>query len=98
MNTTRHHPFEMDCTTSASERTGQPTTVRGLFHLDGLTCASDAVRVERGMAGLTGIVAVTVNPITEVAFITFDPHRANSQRVHAYLDATGYGPATTIRT
>lgn len=39
----------------------------------GLPCAAEASRLERRLTKINGIVRVTVNPVTEEAYLTFDP-------------------------
>lgn len=41
----------------------------------GLPCAGEASRLERRLAKIDGLVRVTVNPVTEEAYLTFDPNR-----------------------
>lgn len=64
------------------------------FHVGGLTCASDAVRLEREVRGGMGVLDVMVNPITEIVYVTVDPARTTPEAVRRHIDATSYGPAT----
>lgn len=41
----------------------------------GLPCAGETSRLERRLEKIAGVVRVTVNPVTEEAYLTFDPNR-----------------------
>ena len=43
--------------------------------VDGLSCGSDATRLEHRLARLDGVARVAVNPLTETAYVTFNPDR-----------------------
>ncbi len=49
----------------------------------GLPCAGEASRLERRLSKIDGIVRVTVNPVTEEAYLTFDPNRLSLADVEA---------------
>lgn len=53
----------------------------------GLPCAGDAHRLERRLAKIDGIGRVTVNPVTEVAYLTFDPNRLSLADVESAVAA-----------
>ena len=47
--------------------------LRTQLPVHGLMCVADAVRLEHELTGVCGVHKVTVNPVTEAAYITFDP-------------------------
>jgi YHS domain-containing protein/copper chaperone CopZ len=49
----------------------------------GLPCAGEAHQMERRLAKIDGIVHVTVNPVTEEAYLTFDSNRLSLADVKA---------------
>ena len=54
----------------------------------GLTCVADAMRLERHLGNLLGVREATVNPVTDTAYITFDPlHITNDQLMAAITEA-----------
>ena len=54
----------------------------------GLPCAGEVSRLERDLSSVDGIVRVTVNPVTEEAYLTFDPNRLSLAEVEtAVADA-----------
>lgn len=80
-----------DCTANDA------ATVRAIFHIDGLTCASDALQVERRIQNDRGVIAVRVNPIVDYVYVTIDPRLTTPETVRARIEATGYGPVTPAR-
>ncbi|HEX2564440.1 MAG TPA: heavy metal translocating P-type ATPase, partial [Acidimicrobiales bacterium] len=62
-------------------------------HLDlpivGMTCASCAARIERGLNGLDGVEA-TVNYVTEKASVDFDPTVATGDELVSTIQRLGY--------
>jgi Cu+-exporting ATPase len=73
----------------ATSHAGPPA----LGHLDlpivGMTCASCAARIERGLNGLDGVEA-TVNYVTEKASVDFDPTVATSGDLVSAIQRLGY--------
>jgi Cu+-exporting ATPase len=73
----------------ATSHAGPPA----LGHLDlpivGMTCASCAARIERGLNGLDGVEA-TVNYVTEKASVDFDPAVATSGDLVSAIQRLGY--------
>ena len=67
--------------TSVIERVELPIT--------GMTCASCAGRVERGLNGLDGVSA-SVNYATERARVEFDPGMVAAERLVEVVEAAGY--------
>jgi copper chaperone CopZ len=61
------------------------------FRIDGLTCAAEAARLEHRLVNLPGILAVTVNPINEIAYVRFDPALASTDRIKRDIEAAGFG-------
>lgn len=61
-------------------------------HVGGLTCASDAARLEHLIQPIPGVVAVVVNPITEIAYVTLAPTCTTPESIRRHIDATVYGP------
>lgn len=75
---------------------GRPTS--SLAHVTvsvgGLTCASDAVRLEHHIRRSQGVIDVVVNPITERAYITIDRTLTTPGTIRRWIDTSVYGPAT----
>jgi Cu+-exporting ATPase len=68
--------------------------------LEGMTCASCAIRVEKRLNRLDG-VAATVNFATETATVDYDPARAEPEELLAAVEAAGYRavlPAERVET
>ncbi|MGK4302114.1 cation transporter, partial [Klebsiella pneumoniae] len=58
----------------------EAATLRVELEIDGMTCASCAARVEKGLNKLEGVDA-TVNYGTELAAVTFDPRAIRLEEV-----------------
>lgn len=61
------------------------------FGLTGITCAGEAAGLERRLRQRKGILKATVNPVTECAYITYDPTRIDTRMLVAAINAAGYG-------
>ena len=68
-------------------------------HLDiavgGMTCASCAMRIERKLNRLPGVVA-SVNYATGTASVDFDPDTVRSERLIEQVEATGYSARVSV--
>ena len=65
--------------------------------IEGMTCASCAMRIEKGLKKVPGVAGASVNLATERATVTYDPAVASLADLVAKVDATGYG-ATPLAT
>src|SRR5258706_4659696 len=57
----------------------------------GMTCASCASRIERGLKKVGGVESAQVNLASEQATITFDPQQVQPHDLVAAVERTGYG-------
>jgi Cu+-exporting ATPase len=64
-------------------------TVHTRLDLEGMTCASCAARIEKGLNRLDG-VAATVNYATETASVDFDPGLVSVDELLRAVEAAGY--------
>jgi Cu+-exporting ATPase len=58
--------------------------------VEGMTCASCALRIERGLKKLPGVAEASVNLATERATVRYDPAVTSLEQVLGKVDATGY--------
>ena|SRR5579871_1072351 len=58
--------------------------------LEGMSCASCALRIEKGLKKVPGVVDANVNLATERATVRYDPTRASVDDLLAKVKATGY--------
>jgi len=82
---------------AVSARPRQREVQRGGFHLAGIGSMSDALHVERLLRATAGVLDIVLSPVTEIAYVTFDPARIDPDRILRALDATGHGPASRWR-
>ena len=58
--------------------------------IEGMTCASCAMRIEKGLKKVPGVSDAAVNLATERATVSFDPAQATIDDLLKKVDATGY--------
>ncbi len=63
---------------------------RAVFALEGMTCASCAIRIEKGLKKLPGILDAQVNLATERATVTYQPGVTGIEQMLTKVDAVGY--------
>ncbi|OLB55683.1 MAG: haloacid dehalogenase [Ktedonobacter sp. 13_2_20CM_2_56_8] len=63
---------------------------RALLALEGMTCASCAMRIEKGLKKVPGVKEASVNLATERADITYDPTQTNGEQLVLKVEAVGY--------
>jgi Cu+-exporting ATPase len=61
-----------------------------IFDIEGMTCASCAMRIEKGLKKLPGIKEATVNLASEVATVTYNPTLTDIEKMVQKVDAIGY--------
>jgi Cu+-exporting ATPase len=59
--------------------------------ITGMSCASCAARIERGLSALEGVKRATVNLATEKAAVEYDPEAVAEERLTAAIEKLGYG-------
>jgi Cu+-exporting ATPase len=67
------------------------------LELEGMSCASCALRIEKGLKKLPGVREAHVNLATERATVTFDPSAVSVQQMLDKVSAVGY-KATPVAT
>src|SRR5437899_1032863 len=63
---------------------------RTVLALEGMTCASCAMRIEKGLKKLPGVKDASVNFATEQATVTYDPTETNLEQMVQKVEAVGY--------
>ena len=58
--------------------------------IEGMSCASCVLRVEKALQKLEGVVAASVNLASEKATIRFDPSVVTLDRLQSAVEASGY--------
>ena len=58
--------------------------------VEGMTCASCVLRVEKALKKVDGVSVATVNLATEQTTVTFDPLRVSVERLRAAVADAGY--------
>src|SRR5713226_711650 len=86
-----------DITPSLAEKVGdsQPRVEstaesRAMLALEGMTCASCAMRIEKGLKKVPGVKEASVNLATERASVTYDPLQTDIEQMIQKVDAVGY--------
>ncbi len=63
---------------------------RATLALEGMTCASCAMRIEKGLKKLPGVKDASVNFATEQATVMYDPAKTGMEQMVQKVDAVGY--------
>src|SRR5437868_12130225 len=58
--------------------------------LEGMTCASCAMRIEKGLKKVPGVKDASVNLASEQATVTYDPAQTGPEQMVQKVDAVGY--------
>ncbi len=61
-----------------------------VFAIEGMTCASCAMRIEKGLKKVPGVRDAHVNLANEQATIAYDPAQANIEQMVQKVEAVGY--------
>ncbi|HKV86133.1 MAG TPA: heavy metal translocating P-type ATPase [Ktedonobacterales bacterium] len=81
---------ETNMTNPTVEALGGATTT---LSLEGMTCASCAMRIEKGLRKVPGVASASVNLATERANVSYDPSVASVADLVKKVEATGYKAA-----
>jgi Cu+-exporting ATPase len=86
-----------DMTSSIAEKVGEfqhraesMAESRAMLALEGMTCASCAMRIEKGLKKVPGVKDASVNLATERADVTYDPVQTNVEQMVQKIEAVGY--------
>src|SRR5205823_13761112 len=66
------------------------TDSRAVLALEGMTCASCAMRIEKGLKKVPGVKDASVNFASEQATVTYDPTQTGPEQMMQKVDAVGY--------
>src|SRR5258708_24477356 len=68
----------------------QAAESRAVLALEGMTCASCAMRIEKGLKKVPGVKDASVNFATEQASVTYDPAQTGPEQLVQKVEAVGY--------
>ncbi|MFH1780267.1 MAG: heavy metal-associated domain-containing protein [Candidatus Micrarchaeota archaeon] len=60
------------------------------FKVNGIHCASCALKVEKTLKALNGVSSVSVNPVNNIASIDYDPKRVSVVQIKDSVKKAGY--------
>ncbi len=68
------------------------TTINRLtVPIEGLSCGGGgALAIERAIKALTGVTHVSVNPVTEAAYVEFEPALCNQEQIFKAIERAGF--------
>ncbi len=74
------------------ELVGQPgaASSQAVFALEGMTCATCAMRIEKGLKKVPGVLDAQVNLATERGTVTYDAALTGPEQMIQKVEATGY--------
>src|SRR2546421_2047776 len=87
MATEAKHPTEEHTVVFEDQRKADS---RAVLALEGMTCASCAMRIEKGLKKVPGVADAQVNLATEQASVTYDPARTDVSQMMQKVEAVGY--------
>src|SRR5438045_9431364 len=74
-----------------SRSQGEPVgESRAMLALEGMTCASCAMRIEKGLKKVPGVKDASVNFATEQATVSYDPVQASLEQMVQKVEVVGY--------
>ena len=82
--------IKIDRPSPVSSQRGSSESIRREWNIVGLTCASDAIRLEHGLKKVKGVLNIVVNPVNEHAYIDFDPSLSDEQTLLSELEQLGF--------
>src|SRR5712691_1661930 len=85
MATEANHPINV-----LESQDGASTDCRAVLALEGMTCASCAMRIEKGLKKVPGVRDASVNFATEQATVTYDSEQTGLEQMIQKVDAIGY--------
>ncbi len=91
------HPIEEKRAVSQSETESIPES-RTVLALEGMTCASCALRIEKGLKKVPGVIDANVNLATEKASVLYDPTQTNLEQMVQKVEAVGYKATPEVAT
>jgi P-type Cu+ transporter len=77
-----------------SEKASAKKTEKAHIHVTGMTCATCAATVEKGLAKEHGVQKANVNFASEEAAIEYDPDKIDLNTLKDTISSLGYGTAT----
>jgi P-type Cu+ transporter len=87
----RATPLVLPVTRSVSTMKSEPEDEsRVVLDLEGMTCASCAMRIEKGLKKVPGVIEANVNLATEKASVVYDPTQTNLEQMVQKVEAVGY--------
>ena len=84
-----------EATTTVSQGQTDPDSNTVLV-LEGMTCASCAMRIEKGLRKVPGVKEANVNLATEQATVSYDPTQTGLEQLVQKVEAIGYEAAPLI--
>ena len=67
------------------------------FTIEGMTCASCSMRVEKGLKKVPGVIDAQVNLASERGTVTYDPQQAEIAQFVQKVEAIGYKATPPVR-
>src|SRR5260221_13164701 len=87
MATETKHSIEKSAVTPQKQTEAESSAV---LDIEGMTCASCAMRIEKGLKKVPGVKDASVNFATEQASVTYDPAQTGPEQLIQKVKAVGY--------
>ena len=71
-------------------------TNRTALPLSSSICSGERLTIERVLAEVAGVLTTMVNPVSEMAYVEYDPARTDPAALFAVLQRSGFAPADRV--
>jgi hypothetical protein len=75
----------------AGTMTGRSRPQQAQFRVDGIASASEAAHLEHRLIRQVGVIGVSVNTITDFAYIAYDPALTSPTVLQRQIEVSGFG-------
>src|SRR5438270_11935700 len=93
MATETKHSIETSAVMPQKQTEAESSAV---LDIEGMTCASCAMRIEKGLKRVPGVKDASVNLATEKATVTYDPTQTDIGQMVQKVDAVGYKATSPV--
>lgn len=81
----------------SAAKANKPGSTRVTLPIEGLTCwGGGSLVVERVIMGVKGVRYAYVNPVTEMAYVEYDPARCNPDQLTTAVEESGFHAGTPV--
>jgi copper chaperone CopZ len=72
------------------------STSRTALPVSSRVCGGEFQIIERILSDIEGVIAASMNPASEMAYVEYDPTRTDPEALFAVLKCSGFAPADRV--